>query len=107
MLAPLHFAPHVLGTHTRRSPQNGEIIEKIGALPDHRVGIAVDGIDHDLDGFFGQFLGHFGGATLKQPCGSRNRRIEILGHQHRQIKPFERITHGLKLNEPRRERVNG
>src|ERR1700737_1586446 len=48
MFAPLHLAPHVLGPHARRRPQNGEIIEKIGALPDHRVGIAVDGVDHDF-----------------------------------------------------------
>src|ERR1019366_4404926 len=32
MLAPLHFAPDVLGPHTGRRPQNGEIIKKVGAL---------------------------------------------------------------------------
>src|SRR5216684_7644678 len=30
MLAPHHFAPHVLGPDPRRSPQHSKIIEKIG-----------------------------------------------------------------------------
>jgi hypothetical protein len=60
-----------------------------------------------FDGFFGQFLGHLGRAALKQPCGSRNCRIEILGRDHCQIKPLERITHSLKLFETRGQRVNG
>src|SRR5665647_1631149 len=51
VLAPRHFAPDVLGPHTRRRPKNREIVEQVGALADHRFGIAVDGVDHDLDGF--------------------------------------------------------
>ncbi len=107
MLAPLHFAPDVLGPHTGRRPQDGEIIEQVGALADHGVGIAGDGVDHDLDGFFGQFLGHLGRAALKQPRGSRSCRIEILGRDHRQIEPLERITHPPKLAETGGQRVNG
>src|SRR6266849_7597961 len=107
MLAPLHLAPHVLGPDTGRRPQNGEVIEEIGALPDYRRGIAIDGIDHDFDGFFGQFLGHLGRAALEQPCSSRRGRIKILGRDDCEIKPFERITHPLKLIQTRGQRVNG
>ena len=85
MLAALHLPPDVLGADAGRRPQHRQIIEKIGAFADHRLGLAVDGVDHDLDGFFGQFLGHFGRAALKQLCGSRGRRIEILGRDHRLI----------------------
>src|SRR6202790_3909284 len=106
MFAPFHLAPHVVGPHPGRGPQNREIVEQIGALAHYRGGIAADGIDHDLDGLFGQFLGHLGRAALKQPGGSRNRRIEILGRHHRAIKPFERITHGPKLTETYGQRVN-
>src|SRR5439155_13071709 len=48
-----------------------------------------------------------GRAALKQPCGPRNCRIEILGRDYRLIKPFERITHPTKLIETHGERVNG
>ena len=107
VLAPLHFAPDVLGPHAGRRPQHREVIEQVGALADHRVGIAADRVDHDLDGFFGQFLGHLGRAALKQPRGSRRCRIEILGRDHRQIKPLEQITHSPKLAETHGQRVNG
>ena len=82
-------------------------VEKVGAFPDDRIGIAVNRVDHDLDGFFGQFLGHFGRAALKQPGRSRNCRIEIPGREHRLIEPFERITHPSNLIESHRQRVNG
>ena len=63
------------------------------AFADHRLGVAIDSVDHDLDGFFGKLLGHLGWATLKQPGGTRRSRIEILGREHRQIKPLKRIIH--------------
>src|ERR1700676_3948325 len=78
MFAPFHLAPDVVRPHPGRGPQNRKIVEQISALAHYRGGIAADGIDHDLDGLFGQFLGHLGRAALKQPGGSRNRRIEIL-----------------------------
>src|SRR5437764_1075146 len=53
MLALLHLAPDVLRSDTGGGPQYGEIIEKIGALADYRVGLAIDRVDHDFDGFFG------------------------------------------------------
>src|SRR5262249_48353704 len=50
-LAPVHFAPNVVGTDTGRSPENSEIIEEIGAFADHGLRVAVDGVDHDFDRF--------------------------------------------------------
>src|SRR3954451_24863950 len=98
MLTVGHFAPNVVGPNARGGPQNSKVIEQIGALPDYRAGITVDGVDRDLDGFLGQFLGHLRRAALKQPGRSRNCRIEILGRDHRAIEPLERITHSPKTN---------
>src|SRR6476646_9626842 len=98
VLAPLHFLPDILRHHASPRPQHGEVIKKVGAFTDHGVALAVDGIDHDLDGFLGQLLRHLGWATLKQPCRSRNCRIEILGRDDCLVKPFERITHRSKVS---------
>ena len=106
VLAPFHLAPDVLGLHAGGCPQDGQVVEQIGALADHRVGLAVDGVDHDFDGFLGELLGHLGRAALKQPRRARRCRIEILGRDHRLIKPLERITHASKLIQTRGERVN-
>jgi hypothetical protein len=106
MLALFHLAPHVVGTHAGGGPQHGEIIQKVGALADDGFGLAVDGVDDDLDGLLRQLLRHLVGTALKQPGGSRNRRIEILGRDDCVIKPFERITHALKIIQTPRQRVN-
>src|SRR5205085_11327508 len=37
ILAPRHFAPHILRPHARRCPQHRQVIEQIGALTDPRV----------------------------------------------------------------------
>ncbi len=71
MLAPLPFRAtrRLAALRPDARLQDGEIVEQVGTLSDHGVGLAIDGVDHDLDGFFGQFFRHFGGAApLKQPA---------------------------------------
>ena len=93
MLAPLHFPPHVCGTYAGGRPQHGEVVEKIGALSDHRIRVAADRIDGHLDGFLGQFLNYLRRAALEQPGRPRGGRIEVPGANHRQIEPLNRIIH--------------
>eukprot|EP01035_Chromulina_nebulosa_P041374 gene41375-55966_t len=56
--------------NANRSPQHGQIVQKIGAFTDDARLIAVDGVDGHLDGFFGNFLRHLGRAALKQARGA-------------------------------------
>src|SRR6266851_7397334 len=48
-LATLHLRPHVLGMDVGGHPKHHEVIEEVGALAHHRVGMAVHGVDHNLD----------------------------------------------------------
>src|ERR1035437_3802952 len=47
MLAPIPSSPDVLGPHTGRRRQNGEIIKKVGALLYRGVGLAIDALHAD------------------------------------------------------------
>ena len=84
----------------------GKAAPEIGTFADDGFGLAVDGIDDDLDRLLGELLGHFGGAALKQLGRARRRRIEILGRDYRLVKPLERINHPSKLVQTRGQRVN-
>src|SRR6202011_4993215 len=92
-LAAIHLGPDILGTDAGGGPQHRQVIKQVRAFSDHRLRVAVDGIDHDFDGFFGQYLGHPVRTMLKKPRRARYARIEILSREHRHIEPVERITH--------------
>src|ERR1700712_5439856 len=51
-LAAGSFPPHLVGMDAGRSPENGQIVEQVGALANHGVRPAVDGVDDNLDRFF-------------------------------------------------------
>jgi len=81
-LAAAHFIPDLVRGNPGMDPENDQIIEQIRALADHGLGLTVKGVNHDLYGFLGQFLGHFGPAGFKQPGGARFRRIGGPGGQN-------------------------
>src|SRR5450830_954250 len=58
LLAPAHFGPDIVGMDPGVNPEHHEIIEQVGAFPDHGLGLAVHGVDYDLDRFLGKLLGH-------------------------------------------------
>ena len=65
------------------------------------VALAVDGVDHDLDGFLGELLGDLGIAGAKQPGRARARLIGVPRRDHGLIEAVERITHWRRI--PRSE----
>ena len=59
-------------------PEHDQIVEQVGAFADHRLAIAVHGVDDDLDRLLGELLGHLGAAGAQQLGGARHRRIGVL-----------------------------
>ena len=61
-LAPGHLGEDVLRPDAGLGPEHDQIVEQIGAFADHRLAIAVHGVDDDLDRLLGELLGHLGAA---------------------------------------------
>ena len=73
MFATGHFRPDVLWMDFRRDPEDDKIVEEIGALSDHGVGVTSHGVDHYLDRFLGQLL-----AQLPRPARN-SRAVDVPG----------------------------
>src|SRR5277367_1478973 len=84
-LAAVHFLPDVLRLDAGGDPEHDEIIDQVGALFDDGFAIAVHGVDHNLDGLFGELLGHLAAARTQQPRRPRGRRIVLPAGVHRLI----------------------
>src|SRR5262245_20406997 len=74
-------------------PEHHKIVEQVGALAHHGVGMAVHGIDHHFDRFLRKLLGHLAAARAQQPRSPRRCRIGGARGQHGLIEAIERITH--------------
>ena len=103
-LAAVHLGPHVLGVDAGRNPEHDQIIEQIGAFPHDGLGVAAHGVDHHLDGFLGELLGHLAAARTQQARRPRGRRIGALGGDDGLMQAVERISHAGH-NKPIRLKV--
>jgi hypothetical protein len=74
-------------------PEHDEVIEQIGALAHHGIGMAVHGVDHHLNRFLGELLAHLAAARAQQPRRARGCRIGRPRGQNGGIETIERITH--------------
>src|SRR5918994_3098182 len=70
-LAPLHLGPDLVGPYAGGNPENRQVVKQIGALPHHRLAVAMHRIDHHFDGFLGELLRHFRPAGTQEPGGAR------------------------------------
>lgn len=93
-LAATHFRPDVVRSYASMDPEHNQIIEQIRTFADNGLGLAVEGVDNDLNGFLGQFLGHFRSPGLQQLGSARFRRIGSPGDENGAMQACNRIGHG-------------
>src|ERR1041384_2055922 len=106
-LTSIHPRPDILGMDAGRHPQHDEVVDQIGAFAHHRVGVAMHGVDDDLDRFLGKLLGHLAAAGAQQASRARDRRISGPRCKDGLIEAVERISHaGATITPSVQECVN-
>ena len=50
-----------------RNPQDHQIINEISTFLDYGMATTLHGVDHDLDGFFGELFCDFAATGAKEP----------------------------------------
>jgi hypothetical protein len=106
LLTASHLGPDVIGADAGVNPKNNEIVDEIGTFPDYGIGVAVHGVDDDLDRFFGELFGHFGAARTQQPGRPRFRRVSAPNGDHSLMEPGDRISHAGTIPDPDLKPVN-
>jgi hypothetical protein len=89
--------PDDLWIVARFLPQHDPVVEEIGALAHDRVVIAVQRVDHDLEGFLAELLGHLGTAGMQEARCPRGRGILMLCRQDGLVEPVDRISHARTI----------
>ncbi len=86
-LAVFQLFPHHVRIDAGRNPQDHQIIKEISTFLDHGIATATHGVDHDLDGFFGELFCDFAATGAKEPRCPGGRRIVVLARLRFAIKP--------------------